>query len=93
MGDDAQKLGKIEMENNQIISARLINDLEDYFIRSNKYDIYKVTMESVERPLIEKVLERTFGNQLKAAKLLGINRNTLRAKIKKLGINPNRWKI
>ena len=46
-----------------------------------------------EKPLIEHVLERTEGNQLKAAKILGMNRNTMRAKIKKLGIDPDQWKI
>jgi two-component system nitrogen regulation response regulator GlnG len=40
----------------------------------------------VERPLLELVLRRTGGNQVKAAKLLGINRNTLRKRIKELGI-------
>jgi two-component system nitrogen regulation response regulator GlnG len=40
----------------------------------------------VERPLVELVLEQTRGNQLQAAKVLGINRNTLRKKIRALGI-------
>ena len=35
----------------------------------------------MERPLIELVLERTGNNQLKAAEILGLNRNTLRKKI------------
>ena len=43
-------------------------------------------MERVERPLIESVLLRTEGNQIRAAALLGINRNTLRKKIALLGI-------
>jgi two-component system nitrogen regulation response regulator GlnG len=47
----------------------------------------------IEKPLIERALERTYGNQLKAAKILGINRNTIRTKIKKLGIDPHKWKI
>jgi two-component system nitrogen regulation response regulator GlnG len=40
----------------------------------------------VEKPLIEMTLEATEGNQLKAAYVLGINRNTLRKKITELGI-------
>jgi two-component system nitrogen regulation response regulator GlnG len=47
-------------------------------------------MERVERPLIELTLERTRGNQLKAAAILGINRNTLHKKITELKIAPKR---
>jgi Fis family transcriptional regulator len=42
---------------------------------------------SVEKPLIEVVLQHTQGNQTLAAELLGINRNTLRQKIKRYQIN------
>ncbi|MED5565340.1 MAG: helix-turn-helix domain-containing protein, partial [Pseudomonadota bacterium] len=44
-------------------------------------------LREVERPLIELSLEATRGNQLRAADLLGINRNTLRKKIRELGID------
>jgi two-component system nitrogen regulation response regulator GlnG len=44
-------------------------------------DLYDEVISRVERPLIELVLERTAGNQLKAAEILGLNRNTLRKKI------------
>ena len=51
-------------------------------------------VECVERPLLELVLRRAGGNQLRAADLLGINRNTLRKRIRELGISipqkPNR---
>ena len=49
-------------------------------------EVYRRIIERVERPLIEAVLARTNGNQIRAAALLGINRNTLRKKIAQLGI-------
>jgi two-component system nitrogen regulation response regulator GlnG len=49
-------------------------------------DLHTRVLELVERPLIEAVLERTGGNQLRAAEILGINRNTLRKKITDLEI-------
>ncbi len=49
-------------------------------------NIYRRILERVERPLIEAALTRTDGNQIRAAALLGINRNTLRKKIVDLDI-------
>jgi Fis family transcriptional regulator len=48
--------------------------------------IYDMVISSVERPLLELVLSRVEGNQTRAAQLLGMNRNTLRKKIKEYGI-------
>jgi len=48
--------------------------------------IYDMVISSVERPLLELVLHRVEGNQTQAAQLLGMNRNTLRKKIKEYGI-------
>ena len=49
--------------------------------------LYDRVLREVERPLIELSLEATRGNQVRAADLLGINRNTLRKKIRELGID------
>lgn len=55
--------------------------------RLEKFNLYDTVITEVEKALIAMVIAETGGNQLKAARLLGINRNTLRVKIKKLGIN------
>jgi two-component system nitrogen regulation response regulator GlnG len=48
--------------------------------------LYDTVLAAIERPLIALVLERVGGNQVKAADVLGINRNTLRKKITDLGL-------
>ena len=52
--------------------------------------LYDRLLSEVERPLIEQALGATRGNQIKAAAVLGINRNTLRKKIQNLGIRTGR---
>jgi two-component system nitrogen regulation response regulator GlnG len=67
--------------------------LREYFRQTGDVepsDLYALILERVERPLIELTLERTGGNQLQAAAILGINRNTLRKKISTLKIAPRR---
>jgi two-component system nitrogen regulation response regulator GlnG len=64
--------------------------LDDYFNRTRGVDVenlYSLVIERVERPLIELTLKATRGNQIRAAQILGINRNTLRKKITNLRIN------
>jgi two-component system nitrogen regulation response regulator GlnG len=50
-------------------------------------DLYDMVLQQMERPLIRIVLEKTRNNQVRAAEILGINRNTLRKKIQTLGID------
>lgn len=49
-------------------------------------DVYQMVLSEVEAPLLETVLEYTRGNQTKAAIVLGLNRGTLRKKLKQYGL-------
>lgn len=51
--------------------------------------IHQKVIEQVERPLIKLALTITAGNKLKTAALLGLNRNTLRARMRSLGLADN----
>jgi two-component system nitrogen regulation response regulator GlnG len=52
--------------------------------------LYDRVLEEVERPLIQLTLSATRGNQVRAAEILGLNRNTLRKKISDLGVEMQR---
>lgn len=60
----------------------LVRDL----LATEQSRLYRTVMGRVERPLLAFVLEISRGNQLKAARLLGINRNTLRKRLCLLGL-------
>jgi DNA-binding protein Fis len=53
-------------------------------------NLHPMLIKAVERPLITLALKETHGNQIQAAQLLGMNRNTLRKKIAELRIPVNR---
>ena len=44
--------------------------------------IYEMVVQAVEKPMLEVVMNQAQGNQTRAAQLLGLNRNTLRKKLK-----------
>jgi two-component system nitrogen regulation response regulator GlnG len=64
--------------------------LKEYFLAHQEElpaaGLYERVLKEIERPLIELSLAATRGNQIRAAKLLGLNRNTLRKKIRDLDI-------
>jgi two-component system nitrogen regulation response regulator GlnG len=53
-------------------------------------NLYDLMIGLVEKPLLRAVLHETGGNQVRAAQILGINRNTLRKKLTEHGIDPDR---
>lgn len=63
--------------------------LETYFADLNGHapgDLYRMVINEVERPLFETVMLHARGNQTKAAEILGLNRSTLRKKLKQYGL-------
>lgn len=51
-------------------------------------EVYNLALAAFERPLLTSILRETAGNQLRAAQMLGINRNTLRKRLNDLTIDP-----
>lgn len=79
------------MGRGQNLSSAIYRNLEKYF-KAHEHSLppqglYGRILKEVERPLISLTLNATRGNQLKAARLLGLNRNTLRKKLKNLDID------
>ena len=63
--------------------------LKRYFKTLNGHkpiNLYKFVIKEVERPLMKEVMKYTENNQSEAAKILGINRTTLRNKLKQYKI-------
>ncbi|MEW6272575.1 MAG: nitrogen regulation protein NR(I) [Thermodesulfobacteriota bacterium] len=73
----------------EVVRRRTRNQFEAHGER-DPVDVYATLLMEFERPLLEATLERTNGNQVRAAQILGINRNTLRKKLTQLGLSPRR---
>ena len=69
-----------------MVEAYLARHFSDLQGRLPQPGLYDRVLRDVERPLISMCLAATRGNQIKAAEILGVNRNTLRAKIRSLDI-------
>ena len=87
-------IGKSESLDNSGFSDLVFKYLKRIFETVNPDDLdnstlYHDVIKKVEKPLIRLSMEKTGWNQVKAAKLLGINRNTLRKKILELNIKKN----
>lgn len=72
------------------LNGSVSDALDRYFTNLDGHepdDLYQLFMEEVERPLLERVLKYTDGNQTRAASVLGINRGTLRKKLIQYGLS------
>jgi Fis family transcriptional regulator, factor for inversion stimulation protein len=58
--------------------SQFLNDLDG----ENPGNIYDMVLQQVEEPLLELIMQHVDGNQSKASEFLGINRGTLRKKLK-----------
>ena len=71
------------------IGRTVERSLDEYFRRLDgepPHGIYEMVIAHVERALLSSMLERSNGNQTQAAEMLGLNRNTLRAKLAKYNL-------
>jgi two-component system nitrogen regulation response regulator GlnG len=86
--------GKGGRHADETLSQSVDRHLRTYFAahqgRLPANGLYDRILQEMERPLLTICLEATRGNQIKAAELLGLNRNTLRKKLRELDIRARR---
>ncbi len=75
----ADKLDSYSLESIvELKISRFLDQVGKYYPQN----LYALIMKKTEKPLLNQILRRTGGNQVHAARILGINRNTLRKKMK-----------
>jgi len=76
----------VRLNGSNEIGRSVEHSLDEYFRRLDgepPHCIYDMVIAHFERALLASILERSNGNQTQAAEMLGLNRNTLRAKLAK----------
>jgi len=79
------KQNKGDNGENETLRDSVYRALHNYFQNldgQSVTDVYQMVLTEVEAPLLETVLDYTHGNQTRAAEVLGLNRGTLRKKLK-----------
>ena len=74
----------------QALHESVAQSLQNYFNKLDGHapeDLYRLVIEEVERPLLDAVMQHCKGNQTKAAQYLGLNRGTLRKKLKQYDLS------
>ncbi|CAO3420295.1 nitrogen regulation protein NR(I) [Azospirillum doebereinerae] len=94
LADATPAVQPVEEPQSEGLSSAVERHLKDYFAAHKdgmpSNGLYDRVLREIERPLISLSLSATRGNQIKAAQLLGLNRNTLRKKIRDLDIQVMR---
>ena len=88
---EAESHGPLETVNREQLTSKLkdkLDDLVPYILQLSNQKAHANVIELVEELLISRALEQCGNNQVRAAKLLGISRNTLRHRIKKYNLGP-----
>ena len=83
-------LPKIADQTERTLAECVEAALEQYFIHLEDQEpsgLYQMVLGEMEKPLLRTVMEQASGNQTKAADILGINRGTLRKKLKQYGLD------
>jgi len=76
---------------NRLLSNFTEDAMKSYFKNLNGHkpaDIYRLVLGEVEPPLLQAVMKYTDGNQTLASEILGLNRATLRKKLKQYDLRP-----
>lgn len=87
--EETSSLTLSRVDSHETLRNCVRRSLTDYFAHlegEQVNNVYQTVLAEVEIPLLEKVLEYTRGNQTRAAEMLGLNRGTLRKKLKQYGL-------
>ena len=79
----------LNAQGQQVVKPLRDNVLKNYLAQLNGEDpteLYELVLSEIEHPMLDMVMQYTRGNQTRAATMLGINRGTLRKKLKKYGM-------
>ena len=72
------------------VFEQIVPALAEHLLLHRPGEVHRLAVVLFERALLAHVLEATGGNQLKAARLLGLNRNTVRKRARELNLLPAR---
>jgi Fis family transcriptional regulator len=75
---------------NNVLGHSVRMAMENYFADLDGHDacnLYDLFIAQVEKPMLEVVLQQTRGNMTRASQMLGLNRATLRTRLKKYGLD------